>query len=124
MKTIHSYLIFLAAMLSLAETGLAQNSSVVMAGRSENYAWFLSNSDELAAQLSTSEQSIFQKAEALYPNLFGNASEFRITEGYIYKFYAMQNTYIGMRDNLVYLLGGPFGNSIINQGTVANTLAF
>ncbi len=78
----------------------------------------------LQAQLSTAALSIFQKAETLYPDLFGNASEFRIIEGYIYKFYSTQNTYIGIKDNLVYLLGGPFGNSITNYGPVADTLAY
>src|SRR5688572_18845932 len=77
----------------------------------------------LQAQLSSAALSIFQKAETLYPDLFSNASEFRIVEGYIYKFYSAQNTYIGIKDNLVFLLGGPFGNSITNYGAVADTLA-
>ena len=124
MRTIQICHIFLAVILSLGETGLAQNPSAPMAERAETGIALPSNSDDLAAELSTSEESIFQKAEVLYPNLFGNASEFRITEGYIYKFYGLQSTYIGVRDNLVYVLGGPFGNSIITQGTVANTLAF
>ena len=122
MKQIHRYFISLAAAFGLAVAGLALTSAVSAQNEANNA--FLSLSDELAAQLSPAELSIFQKAETIYPDLFGNASEFRITEGYIYKFYALQNTYIGMRDDLVYVLGGPFGNAIINQGTVADTLAF
>ena len=74
--------------------------------------------------LSAAELSIFQKAEALYPEWFGEPSAFAITEGYIYRFYALLNTYIGIRDETVYVLGGPFGDVITRQGTVADTLAF
>jgi hypothetical protein len=79
---------------------------------------------ELESQLSPDALGIFQKAEVLYVDLFSNASEFRTTEGFIYKFYAAQSTYIGIRDDTVYLLGGPFGSAITNYGTVADTFAY
>jgi hypothetical protein len=123
MKKIHRYFIFLAAVFSLVGTGFAETSHVTIPTVQGNIE-LLSASEELEAQLSVTALGIFQKAEAIYPDLFGNPSEFRTTQGYIYKFYALQNTYIGMRDNMVYVLGGPFGDSIVSQGTVADTLAF
>jgi len=125
MSRFHLRTIFLAALVSLvSNTGLAESHQVSTSAGLQGNIEFLTVSDELQAQLSAGALSIFQKAETLYPDLFGNASEFRTVQGYIYKFYAAQNTYIGMRDNVVYVLGGPFGNSIINQGSIANTLAF
>ncbi|MES2626226.1 MAG: DUF3465 domain-containing protein [Pseudomonadota bacterium] len=122
MKIPHTCNLLVVVFLSLIiQAGLAQVHTAASSAPSD-VAFLIA--DDLEAQLSVDERSIFQKAEVLYPGLFGNASEFRTIQGYTYKFYAAQNTYIGMRDNLVYVLGGPFGNAIVNQGTVATTLAF
>jgi hypothetical protein len=125
MRKFHFHTLVLAAVLSfVSNAALTASRQDTASADAQGSIQSLTAAEELEAQLSPSALSIFQKAETLYPDLFGNASEFRTIQGYIYKFYAAHNTYIGMRDNLVYVLGGPFGTAIVNQGTVANTLAF
>jgi Tol biopolymer transport system component len=82
------------------------------------------NPEVLKAQLSADAQSVFQKAELLFPDIFATASEFRTTQGFIYKAYAKQGTYIGIKDGMVYVLGGPFGGSPQNKGSLAAVLSF
>jgi hypothetical protein len=81
-------------------------------------------SDPLQEQLTAAAQTVFVKAEALYPEFFSSASEFRTTQGFIYKFYASQQTYIGINAEKVYLLGGTFGNQPVEYGSVSNILQF
>lgn len=69
---------------------------------------------------------IFRLAEHHYAELFPAASfnhAYQIIEGYIARHYVGTGTYIGIKDNKVYVLGGEFGNTPVTIDTVANTLA-
>lgn len=66
------------------------------------------------------------KAEELYADLFPNStvnSAFSILDGYVYRYYPGTTTYIGIRDNTVYVMGGTFGDVPVTIGTLASTLA-
>lgn len=66
------------------------------------------------------------KAEELYGDLFPSTAvdpAFSILDGYIYRYYPSTTTYIGIKNNTVYVMGGEFGDTPVTIGTLANTLA-
>jgi hypothetical protein len=73
--------------------------------------------------ISSDAQSVFDLAAELYPTLFTDGSALGNYEGYVYKYFASSKIYVGIKDDLLYTLGGEFGNTITKQGTVANVLA-
>ena len=81
-------------------------------------------SAELESLLSFNEKLIISKAEALFPELFSEASDFHQFQGYIYKFYAASGVYLGFKHDRVYLLGGPFGDEIGDHGPSSSSLGF
>ncbi|MCC7136531.1 MAG: hypothetical protein IT528_09105 [Nitrosomonas sp.] len=69
------------------------------------------------------EQRIFMLAEQLFPQYFAPANaEDRLLEGYEYRFYSGTNTYIGIKDEEVFVLGASFGPGIVRIGTINETL--
>jgi hypothetical protein len=73
--------------------------------------------------ISSDVQTIFDLAAVVYPAWFKNGSELGLFQGYVYKYFATSGIYVGVKDNTIYVLGGPFGNSITNVGTVASVLS-
>ncbi len=72
----------------------------------------------------TREQRIFALAEQLFPQFFAPASaEDRLFEGFEYRFYPDTQTYIGIKNGEVFLLGGAFGPTVLRFDTVDATLA-
>jgi hypothetical protein len=61
---------------------------------------------------------LFSLAEEIYPGLFKGASDWFNWEGYTYKYFAESGIYAGVREGNVYLLGGQFGSSIVQQGSL------
>lgn len=72
--------------------------------------------------VTTDVQSIFDLAAHVYPSLLVNGSAFGLYQGYTYKFFASSGIYVGIKDNKVFTMGGPFGNAIKEQGTVSLVL--
>jgi hypothetical protein len=70
------------------------------------------------AGLSVDIKNLFQLAQQAYPTLFANASGWRSHAGYTYQFYAASGIYAGVKDGNVFLLGGPFGTSIVQKGAL------
>ncbi len=71
------------------------------------------------------EQNVFTLAEQIYPQFFSPANvEDRLIEGFEYRFYPETNTYIGIKDNDVFVLGDVFGLGPQRIGTVDETLQF
>jgi hypothetical protein len=70
------------------------------------------------AGLSVDIKNLFQLAQQAYPTLFTNASGWRSHGGYTYQFYAASGIYAGVKDGNVFLLGGPFGSSIVQKGAL------
>lgn len=73
--------------------------------------------------VSPEAEAMFELAGGLYPDLFLDGSELREEEGYVYRFYANSGVYVGIREEQVAVLGGPFGPSIVERGSVAEVLA-
>lgn len=70
------------------------------------------------------EQRIFALAEQLYPQFFAPANaEDRLLEGFEYRFYSGTNTYIGIKDDNVFVLGAPNWPEIKHIGTIDETLS-
>jgi hypothetical protein len=67
---------------------------------------------------------MFQLAAELYPTLFTNGSAPASIEGYVYKHFSQSGIYVGVKNDKVFLLGGPFGNSIKEQGTLQVVITF
>ena len=77
-----------------------------------------SSTDCVSIQLSQQAQSVFALVEEILPGIFGQSSDLKELGGYVYKFYATTGTYVGIKDGVVYTLGGVFGNEIKNRGPV------
>ena len=69
--------------------------------------------------LSADAQSVLDLALEVYPTLFGQGSELKQAQGYVYRFFASSGIYVGFKDGRVYVVGGPFGDSILDKGTVS-----
>jgi hypothetical protein len=64
---------------------------------------------------------IFALAEQKYPSYFSPASSpTQVLSGYIVRYYATTNTYLGVKSGVVYVYGQQFGVGIIPAGSVAN----
>lgn len=72
--------------------------------------------------ISANAQAMLDLAAQIYPTLFTNGGPLATTEGYVYRFFRDSGIYIGIKDDNVYTLGGPFGNVITNKGSVAVVL--
>ncbi|MCH9661862.1 MAG: hypothetical protein K0U54_13235 [Bacteroidetes bacterium] len=69
------------------------------------------------------EQSIFSLAEQKFSQFFSPANtEDRLIEGFEYRFYPETNTYIGIKNNDVFILGDVFGSGPQRVGTIDETL--
>jgi len=77
-----------------------------------------------AQTVSTQMQAVFDLAAQLYPNWFTNGSAPGLYQGYTYRYYAQSGIYVGVKDDVVYVMGGPFGSSITQQGTVTQVKAY
>lgn len=77
---------------------------------------------QTAPAASTQELSVLALAEELYPDLFSEGGSLQTTQGYVYRFYRGSGVYVGFKDQRIYLLGGPFGNDVREQGTVSAVL--
>jgi hypothetical protein len=76
-----------------------------------------------AQTLSANAQNILSMAEQIYPTLFVNGTEIRQAQGYAYRFYSLTGIYVGFREGRVYVVGGPFGDSIRDQGAETTVIS-
>lgn len=71
------------------------------------------------------EQKIFTLAEQLFPQYFSPANvDDRLLEGFVYRYYPATNTYIGIKNGEVFVLGDAFGIGPQRIDTIENTLRF
>jgi len=101
-----SRLLCFAAVLAGAGSVYAQTTPVVTA----------------APAITIDVQSIFDLAAQVYPTLLVNGSAPGLYQGYTYKFFASSGIYVGIKDNKIFTMGGPFGTAIKEQGTVSLVL--
>lgn len=70
--------------------------------------------------------SVFVMAEQAFPDLFPadtSDASLRVLDGFIYRHYPASGAYIGINENGVHLMGGPFGNQPEQVGSIASTRA-
>lgn len=73
------------------------------------------------AQIAISEDAhqVFTLAPQLYPELFSGGGELGTYQGYVYRHYSASGVFIGLQNERLHLLGGPFGETLSSPGTVA-----
>lgn len=69
--------------------------------------------------ISEDAHQVFTLAPQLYPELFSGGGELGNFEGYVYRHYSSSGIYIGLKDERLHLLGGPFGENLSSPGTLA-----
>lgn len=71
------------------------------------------------------EQRIFTLAEQLFPQYFSPANvDDQLLEGFVYRYYSTANTYVGIKNGEVFILGDVFGIGPQRIDTIENTLRF
>jgi hypothetical protein len=68
--------------------------------------------------ISEDAHQVFTLAPQLYPELFSGGGELGNFEGYVYRQYS-SGVYIGLKDERLHLLGGPFGSEVSSPGTLS-----
>lgn len=86
-------------------------------------SWAQSAGTGSQLQVSDTALQVFALAESLYPELFARGGEVLAAQGYRYRYYASSGVYVGIKDEQLYLLGGPFGSAVDNKGSVTDVLA-
>ncbi len=66
---------------------------------------------------------VFALAETKLPEFFPGGAITLTFEGFTYRFYPQTSIYLAVADNAVYLLGGAFGEAIVNIGPLSSVLA-
>ncbi len=85
--------------------------------------WSTAPAHAQSITLSADEQALLTLAERLYPTLFVDGQAPGTTQGYTYRHYAGTGVYVGFKDAQLYLLGGPFGDTVRQMGTVFGALS-
>lgn len=70
-------------------------------------------------QVTATMTSIFELAEQKVPKYFPGGAITAFFENYVYRFYTSTGIYVAFADGNVYLMGGVFGNSITNVGSLS-----
>ena len=68
-------------------------------------------------------QSVFDLAAEVFPSLFTNGSALASYQGYVYKYFADSKIYVGIKDNAIWVMGGQYGNSPSNKGSISTVLS-
>ena len=72
--------------------------------------------------LPTTSQTVLDLVDEIYANLFGTGGGLREAQGYIYNYYAFSGIYVGFKNSRVYVVGGPFGDRILDKGPATNVV--
>lgn len=62
-------------------------------------------------------------ATQAFPDMFGQASTWRLYEGFHFKHFNSSGVFVGVRGDELYLLGGPFGDTVTYQGKISDAIA-
>ncbi len=62
------------------------------------------------ATVASELQTLLNLAQQAYPSSVpaASASDWRLYQGYMFKYYSATGIYVGIKDGQVYLLGGPY----------------
>jgi hypothetical protein len=71
------------------------------------------------ADIALEVRELFAMAEMIYPMVFADSGGWYSYSGYAYQYFAGTKLYVGVKDGVVYALGGAYGDRIIPLGTVS-----
>tara|TARA_R110001592_G_scaffold82637_2_gene244708 strand:+ start:10993 stop:11982 length:990 start_codon:yes stop_codon:yes gene_type:complete len=74
--------------------------------------------------VSQSARTLANLAIQVYPDLFSQPTTWREFDGFHYRYFGSSGVYLGIKDQDLYLLGGPFGDNPAYQGTIADAIVF
>jgi len=72
--------------------------------------------------VTSSMTQIFDLAETKLPEFFPSGAITLFLDNYVYRFYQSTGVYMAFADGNVFLLGGGFGDSIVNAGSISSVL--
>ena len=75
-----------------------------------------------AISLTAGASCVISLAEEIYGSMFGTGAVLGETKGYTYRFYPTSKIYVGFKDGRVYVVGGPFGDKILDKGPETGVL--
>jgi hypothetical protein len=78
------------------------------------------SSDPVVTELMT---QVFALAETKLPEFFPGGAITLTLDNYVYRFYQQTSVYLAVADGAVFLLGGAFGDAIVNAGPLSTVLA-
>lgn len=78
--------------------------------------------DSSPVAVSADIASVFSLAESKVPEYFPGGAITLTFQGYVYRFYPTTGIYLAMANNNVFLLGGAFGNAIVDAGTISSVI--
>lgn len=73
--------------------------------------------------VTASMNSLFQLAESKLAEFFPSGAITLFLENYVYRFYPSTGVYLAFAGDNVYLLGGPFGNAVVEAGSISTVLS-
>lgn len=76
-------------------------------------------SDDAVGQ---SARTLVNLAIQVFPDLFGQSTTWREYDGFHYRYFGSSGVYLGIKGQDLYLLGGPFGDNVTYQGTIADAI--
>lgn len=79
--------------------------------------------DSSPVTVSSAMASVFSLAESKVPEYFPGGAITLAFQEYVYRFYPATGIYLAMANNNVFLLGGAFGNAIVDAGSISGVIS-
>ena len=75
------------------------------------------------AEVTDDMNTVFSLAELKVPEYFPSGSITLFQDQYVYRFYPATGIYLAMADGNVFVLGGAFGDAIVDAGSISSIIA-
>jgi len=69
-------------------------------------------------EVTANMNAIFAAAESKLPAIFSPGQQTQFQDQYVYRFYPNTGVYLAFADGSVFLLGGEFGQAVVNAGSI------
>jgi hypothetical protein len=79
--------------------------------------------DSSPVTVSSEIDSVFSLAESKVPEYFPGGAITLAFQEYVYRFYPATGIYLAMANNNVFLLGGAFGDAIVDAGSISSVIS-
>lgn len=74
-------------------------------------------------EITDAMNSVFDLAELKVPEYFPGGAITLFFENYVYRYYPQTGIYLAFADNNVFLLGGAFGDAIVDAGSISSVMS-